>query len=259
MAGAFAGLGIAGMGDLGSREIVIERHELKLPKWDAEGMKIAVLADLHLRDSAAAERARRAHEMAVAEKPDLIVNVGDFVSVFEAPHRKFLAHCLEPLHEAKCPCVGILGNHDFASNYPRLVAEGIMAASPMRILMNELIDVQGVSISGLTDCLIGIPDWNVPRSRLTSRSFLSLVHEPDYVESNPQSVSLQISGHSHGGQICLPGGIPLHTPYGSRKFVAGFYPDAEVPLYVSRGIGTSGPKWRIFCPPELTLLTLRGM
>jgi len=258
LAGAAAGLSVAAMGDIGSRDVVIERRTLTLPKWDAKGFKIALLADLHLRDQVAADRARHAHELAVAEKPDLIINVGDFVSKFQPMHRAFIKHALEPLHDAKCPCVGILGNHDYGSQVPEIVHRAVSSVSPMNILVNETMEVHGVSIVGMDDCLISNPDWNVPRERAFSRSFLSLVHEPDYVVHNPETVSLQLSGHSHGGQICLPGGHPIVTPYGSRKYVSGFYPDADVPLYVSRGIGTTGPKWRIFCPPELTILTLQG-
>lgn len=257
MAGASAGLGIAALGDLTSRDIQIERHELTLPTWDAQGMRIAVIADIHLRDQEAAERARTAHMMAVAEKPDLILNVGDYVNQFERPNQQFLAHALEPLHDAKCPCFGIMGNHDYGTSVPGVVAQDVQK-SPMRILVNEVVDVQGISIAGIDDCLQGRPNWNVLRSPSVSHSFLSLVHEPDFADRNPSNVSLQLSGHSHGGQICLPGGIPLVTPFGGRKYVAGFYPDAEVPIYVSRGIGTGGPKWRLFCPPELSILTLRG-
>ncbi len=88
-------------------------------------------------------------------------------------------------------------------------------------------------------------------------SLLVLFHEPDYVKITPTNVSLQLSGHSHGGQICLPGGRPLHTPYGANTYYAGYYANAPVPLFVTRGVGTIGPKLRLFCPPEVTILTLR--
>jgi predicted MPP superfamily phosphohydrolase len=65
-----------------------------------------------------------------------------------------------------------------------------------------------------------------------------------------------MSGHSHGGQFRFPGGYtPMHTDLG-RAHPRGFYPDAPTPLYVSRGIGTTGPPSRFNCPPEVAILTL---
>jgi predicted MPP superfamily phosphohydrolase len=85
-----------------------------------------------------------------------------------------------------------------------------------------------------------------------------MLHEPDYVDDvTPAECSLQVSGHSHGGQMCLPFGRPLSLPRGARKYFGGFYPDAKVPLYVSRGVGTIGVDLRFFCPPEVTVLTLK--
>jgi len=245
------------MGDFGSRDIVVERRELKLPRWDAHGFRIALIADLHLRDSEAVERARTAAELAMAEKPDLIVNVGDFVSAWHPAQERYLWEALDPLRDAHCPCLAILGNHDYGTDVPRLV-QAALAKSPMTILVNRIVEVNGVTVAGMDDCLLGTPQWSILKARSVSHSFLSLVHEPDYADRNPSTVSLQLSGHSHGGQICLPGGLPIHTPYGARRFIAGYYPDGDVPVYVSRGIGTSGPKWRLFCPPELTILTLNG-
>ena len=92
-----------------------------------------------------------------------------------------------------------------------------------------------------------------------SKSLLALFHEPDFVSEVPKHVSLQVSGHSHGGQICLPGGYAVHTPFGAKKYKSGYYPDARVPLYVTRGVGTTGPDYRLFCRPEVTILTLRGV
>ncbi len=257
-AGALTGLGVAGLGDFGSRDVVFERHELRLPRWDADGFRVAMLADMHLRDAEAVERARHATELAIAEKPDLILNVGDFVSKLEAVQHEYLTKALEPLHDAKCPCYAIMGNHDYGSTVPRMVVD-MVNRSPMKMLVNHIAEVGGVTLAGFDDCLLGNPDWNLLRGCSVSHSLLSLVHEPDFVDRNVSSVSLQLSGHSHGGQICLPGGFPIRLPSGAEKYSAGYYPDAEVPLYVSRGIGTTGPKWRIFCPPELTILTLRGV
>jgi predicted MPP superfamily phosphohydrolase len=75
------------------------------------------------------------------------------------------------------------------------------------------------------------------------------------VERLETKSSLVVSGHSHGGQVCLPFGIALYTPYGARKYIAGYYAEARTPLFVSRGVGVNrGIRYN--CPPEVNILTL---
>jgi predicted MPP superfamily phosphohydrolase len=85
-----------------------------------------------------------------------------------------------------------------------------------------------------------------------------LAHEPDYadyVASYP--VDLQLSGHTHGGQLRIPFLLPLYLPKLGRKYVWGRYQIRELALYTNRGLGTINIPARLNCPPEITLLTLR--
>src|SRR5437870_2194984 len=88
-----------------------------------------------------------------------------------------------------------------------------------------------------------------------------VLHGPGYVDELPQSIAprpaLLLAGHTHGGQIRLPGFTPV-LPVGSGRFVAGWYRDTLAPLYVSRGIGTVFVPARLFCPPELPVFSLRS-
>ncbi len=244
-------------GTLSTGWISVERHEIALPHWDADGFRVVVLSDLHTNIDEEVDRAKIAVRMALDEKPDLIAMPGDFVN---AGHESFLARVrksLEALHEAKCPVVASLGNHDyFSRNVPGVVAA--VQTSSAIVLRNQAIEVAGVTVAGVDDAIAGENRTEFLAGSSFSKSLLTLMHEPDYVDTMPGHVSLQLSGHSHGGQICLPGGIPLHTPRGAWKYWAGYYPDAKVPLYVTRGIGTVGPRWRLFCRPEITVLTLRS-
>jgi uncharacterized protein len=125
----------------------------------------------------------------------------------------------------------------------------------MRLLRNETVELDGVRICGIDDALMKKHRPDLVRG---NKNTLALLHEPDFVDDLDPGPSLLLAGHSHGGQICLPGGVALHTPRGARKFTSGFYPDNPIPVYVSRGVGTTGPNWRLFCPPEATILTLHG-
>ena len=92
---------------------------------------------------------------------------------------------------------------------------------------------------------------------------LLLGHEPDYAIAIVQRqhlsrVDVLLSGHSHGGQVRLPGGIPLTLPPGASTFYEGIYHIGHTELYVNRGIGTVGVPFRLNCPPEITVFTLKG-
>jgi uncharacterized protein len=256
-AGGMAAVGTVGWGQLGSEHLKIERHELRLPRWDAGRFKVAFLSDGHVNDPLATARMQEAIRLAVAEKPDVILYGGDFLNSASPDVLAQIGPAFDGLHSATCPCYTILGNHDYWVYDVPAVLETVRS-TPMRLLRNEAVDVGGVTIFGLDDGLNNRHRPDLISSPRNSKSLIALFHEPDYVEHVPEEVSLQLSGHSHGGQVCLPGGIPIHTPKGSKRYRSGFYPNANSPLYVSRGIGTTGPNWRMFCPPEVSILTLVG-
>lgn len=86
-----------------------------------------------------------------------------------------------------------------------------------------------------------------------------LWHEPDRaIECAAAGASLQLSGHTHGGQVVLPLIGPPVLPSGGRKYPSGLYQVEEMPLYVTRGVGLLNPRIRWNCPPEVTLITLRA-
>jgi uncharacterized protein len=256
-AGLGLGIATAALGDVSATALEVSRSELALPNWDAGGFKVAVLADLHANNPEEANRAARACSLAIGEAPDAILIPGDFINQRDTGHFPNLRRALSPLRAARCPVIGTLGNHDYVFGQSDRVAE-VVRQCGIQLLRNSLTEIQGVTIAGLEDAIEGHPDIGFLDRGFFSRSLICLLHEPDFVTVQPESVSIQISGHSHGGQICLPGGIPVHLPYGGRDFVAGFYPEAKVPLFVTRGVGTTGPQWRLFCRPEVNVLTLKA-
>lgn len=235
----------------------VERTTLQLPKWDADGFKVAFLSDFHLHDHNLVALTERAVQMTVEEKPDVVLLGGDFIDARRPHGMQRVTKTLAALSQARCPIYAVLGNHDYAAaDLNSLIQE--LSRPPFHLLRNQTAEVRGVTIGGLDDAIMGLHRFDSLLQRPRSRSFLCMLHEPDFCEEAPDSVSLQISGHSHGGQVCLPGGISLHTPRGARKYISGYYADARVPLYVSRGIGTTGPHIRTFCRPEISILTLKG-
>ncbi|MBS1723335.1 MAG: metallophosphoesterase [Armatimonadetes bacterium] len=250
-----------GMSQFDNRnDLRIERSQLKLPRWDADGFTAAFLSDMHTDSRQQGERAAHAARMAIQEKPDVILVGGDFVSSMSPMALPLALSFVDVLMESKIPCYAVLGNHDYwVKETPRVIRElsSKLQTKRSRLLRNETVEVSGVTIAGVDDGIAG-RDRHDFLARHHDKNTLLMFHEPDFVVRVDKRASLMLAGHSHGGQMCLPFGISLHTPRGAKKYIKGFYDHAKVPLYVSRGIGTVGPDRRVFCPPEVSILTLSG-
>lgn len=235
----------------------LEKRTLKLPNWDAEGFRVAVVSDLHLNGPKETVRAKRAVQMALEQRPNLVLIPGDFLNVVYPHTIENISSVLSLFSDFGTPCAAVMGNHDYFSKSPSQIIERV-SRSPVKLLRNEVFECEGVTVAGVDDAIVKRERFDFFHEGQVSKSIIGMLHEPDFVVGMPKFVSLQISGHSHGGQVCLPTGVPLFTPYGARNYVAGFYPNADVPLYVTRGVGTTGLSYRLFCRPEVTLLTLRS-
>jgi predicted MPP superfamily phosphohydrolase len=255
-----AGYGLAGSlfsaayADYSVHNPQLERVELRLKRWKADGLRVGFITDIHVNDPDEMARARRAAEMLAATKPDILLFGGDCVNSSRQDGIDNIALALDPLKDLTCPKLAVLGNHDYASGAVEEIVRALGNAG-FRILRNETAIFPEFRVAGYDDQLWGNRD---PKFVPNDHGTIALLHEPDSVDHVPETLSLQLSGHSHGGQICIPFGLPLHTPKGARKYRRGFFPNARVPLYVSRGVGTTAFKWRLFCPPEVTLLALRS-
>jgi len=237
-------------------QLVVENHELQLPRWDVPGFRVAVLADLHVDNPRRTKRAMRACQLALESKPDVVLIAGDHASSTESHTIRSIEATFDLFRGAHCPVLAVMGNHDYWGAMPQKLIR-VIKSSSVRLLQNESIDIGGVCIAGVDDALMKRHRLDFFPEDQCPKSVIVLLHEPDYVEDVPTHGSLQISGHSHGGQICLPLGGAVHTPRGARKYTRGFYGSAPIPLFVSRGVGTTGPDVRLFCKPEVSILTLQ--
>lgn len=259
-AGLAAGGAVGAIGAVSTGDLELVKREIHLPNWDADGFRVAFLTDPHTTRPWSRDRAIRAFQMLHAEKPDCLVLGGDYIAGRGWFEDGFVHDLSGEIHShASYPVYAVLGNHDYAPGpiTTKRVVDAIRK-NGVKLLVNQVIDYQGVVIAGFDDAIFGRHDPSSVPIPADARSVLGILHEPDYVEDVPTSVKMVLSGHSHGGQVCLPGGVLLYTPTGARKYVEGYYPDATCPLYVSRGVGTVGVDVRLFCRPEVTILTLRS-
>jgi uncharacterized protein len=241
--------------------LVLERKTVKLLKLPNafDGFRVVLLTDLHLHPFTSANLIRRTVEITNSLKPDLVLLGGDYVCGFaEAAFE--LGPILESL-DAKHGLFGVLGNQDHFRG-ARIVLEGLRRAS-IPVLMNEGVELTigdaSIFLAGLDSVLAGKAD---PRAAFSARknepATLALVHEPDYIDRLRKlvPVDLQLSGHTHGGQVRVPGLGPIVLPMGGRTYVEGLYRVGASQVYTSRGIGMVGIPFRFNCPPEVTEITL---
>ncbi|HZW92913.1 MAG TPA: metallophosphoesterase [Candidatus Eremiobacteraceae bacterium] len=248
----------------------IVRQEFFLPRWPEEmdSFTVAILSDFHYDPYFSAHPLRAAIPMVNSLHPDLIVLTGDFVSVPEIGKKKRGANDAEPCAQLLRQLAGaphglwaVLGNHDYETD-PDHVTHALQAEN-IRVLANQsdAIERNGARIwlAGVTDVLSWTADLSETLHRVPSgEAVIMLAHEPDFAdEASRFPIDLQLSGHSHGGQIRIPLLPPLYLPPLARKYILGTYHIRDLTLYTNAGIGTVMVPMRLNCPPEITLLTLR--
>jgi len=247
----------------------IVRQEFFLPRWPEEmdGFTVAILSDFHYDPYFSAHPLRAAIPMVNSLHPDLIVLTGDFVSAPSIGNKKKAAFAAEPcarlLRQMTAPhgLWAVLGNHDDETNADH-VAHALEAEN-IRVLANRSDAIEGngarIWLAGVTDVLSGTADLSETLHRVpTGEAVILLAHEPDFADQASRfPIDLQLSGHSHGGQIRLPLLPPLYLPPLARKYILGTYHIRDLTLYTNAGMGTVMVPMRLNCPPEITLLTLR--
>jgi uncharacterized protein len=248
----------------------IVRKEIALSRWPArlEGFSVALLSDFHYDPYFSVHPLHASINMVNGLHPDLIALTGDFVSVpLFSKNDEAAASAAEPcarlLRQMNAPhgLWAVLGNHDFYSD-PRRVTDDLHAQG-IQVLANQSVPIERNGarfwLAGVNDVLSGTANLtstlhDVPADEAT----VLLAHEPDYADYvSRYAVDLQLSGHSHGGQVRLPFVPPLYLPDLARKYVWGQYKIGSLTLYTNPGLGTIGLPVRLNCPPEITLVTLR--
>lgn len=199
--------------------------------------------------------------------PDLIVFTGDFVDdpgYLEDHDHEPIIHILGNLN-APLGKYWIYGNHDHGG-YGTEIIYDIMKGSGFQLLKNSHTEIkeddESIILAGIDDLMLGKPDIEASLLDADPNLFtMLLAHEPDFADvAVNYSVDVQLSGHSHGGQIRLPIIGHLYTPMYAEKYVLGKYTiDNKMKLFVNGGIGTTRVPYRLFCKPEVHEYTLKSI
>lgn len=250
----------------------VTRIEWPLPEWGpTEGRaRLVALADLHVVPGRRGERRLKEIAVAVLElNPDVVVILGDIVNGHmkdESLPPEEIASGLRPLLE-RCAVYYVLGNHDYAYGARKIhrafMAEGLVPLEGRSVRIGfpngKMLQLSGVR----DDSCFPVRSVHVPARLLPSVPQILITHSPSLYPKVRGKVNLILAGHTHGGQICFPGGEPV-SPAPShgctrRMLRGGFYAEGGgPPMYISRGLGTSVLPIRLFCPPEIVCFDLRG-
>jgi predicted MPP superfamily phosphohydrolase len=257
-AGATAGT-CYGFAEAGGFEVT--RPMVAVPNLPSafDGLRIAFLTDLHHGPYTGLPFITSVVRATHALNPDLILLGGDYC----LREGKYIRPCLEELKSLSAP-LGVfagMGNHDYAHGPDETRRElrraGVEELSNGGVWLRRGTD--RVRLAGVDDLWWGKPDASVAIGEATSDSaVLLLSHNPDYCETlRDPRVGLVLSGHTHGGQVRVPGMRNPFIPsrYG-HKYSHGLVDAPTCRVYVSRGLGATGLPVRYNCPPELTLITL---
>lgn len=258
----FVGAGVGVVTGGVTHGTVYERHRITVTRADVsvaalpralEGLRIALLTDLHLSAMVPAEDIAAAVQLTLDARPDLIVLGGDYVTFAD---KRFITPCAELLEPLAAPAgvYAVMGNHDDEPEMTKAMARnGVAVLADNRTTLTfrgERIELVGIRFwtrrtQDITPLLRGATGWTILAA-----------HDPRrFDQAAALNLPLLLSGHTHGGQIVLPGIGAI----AARKFpvAEGLLIRDNTTMFVSRGIGTIYVPCRISCPPEVAVLTLK--
>ncbi|HET8819564.1 MAG TPA: metallophosphoesterase [Xanthomonadaceae bacterium] len=248
-------------------QLVERDYVLRLPGWtrECDGLRVDVLADIHTGSPHnGVDKLDRIVRTVANGDADVVLLAGDYVilSVFMGKYvdAGVVARHLRPL-AARKPVYGVLGNHDWWKDGPKVAASMRAAGITMVDNRSVPVSVRGCEfwLAGIGDLWEGDPDIAAAFAGIPDdgRPAIALSHNPDLFPRLPERSTLLVAGHTHGGQVTLPllGNIVAPSKLGDR-YASGHVEDDGEHVFVSPGLGTSILPVRFGIPPEISRLTL---
>jgi uncharacterized protein len=244
-----------GFANIKDHKIVINRVEIPGLHKSFHGFKILHLSDLHLDvfEGMGAHLGRICSTL----KFDVALITGDFRFHTHSNYYPTFREIEALARHLKCTygCYGILGNHDFLEFVPKLESHGV------RMLLNESVELNKdgarLWVVGLDDAhFYGVHDYSKGFERIPEdEKKILMIHSPETLDKAHQhGADFVLAGHTHAGQVCLPGGLPLWMNASCpREYCRGHWNYLGMPGYTSSGTGSSGLPIRFNCPPEVAV------
>jgi len=260
--GATALVGVAYSTVIEPGWIEVTPVSLSLPGLAPEfcGFRIVHLSDIHMGDWMNAARLDEVVRLANEQSPDLVAITGDFITRRADSHMRDLVCGLSRL-KARDGVVAVLGNHDYWSGAQAV--RDVLVASGVHEVANDFRTIRRgdskLHITGVDDIIVGRDRLDLLLARLPADGVaVLLAHEPDFADESAATgrFSLQLSGHTHGGQVVVPLFGPLLLPPLVHRYPNGYYQVGGMIQYTNRGVGVVSPFVRINCRPEITVFDL---
>lgn len=237
--------------------LTVDSYALRLGD-SGQKLRVVVLADFHLGVYKHRDWTAKVVAETNAQEPDLVLLAGDYVT------RESGLEALEPLRDLEAP-LGVyaaLGNTDYrvgaVSVRKRIESYGV------EVLTNESLPLtvgdRTLRLIGLDDFWYGDRDWEAALAEVEADALkVLLVHNPDSApRAEREGLDLVVAGHTHGGQLRLPviGPLTVLPTLIGRRFDRGLFDYGQLKLFITPGVGESGPRARLFCPPEVSVLEI---
>ena len=265
----FAAAGRAYISQGWSDWLDVTQVRLALPRLPGSfsGFRIAQVSDIHMGGWMTIERLRQVFDTVNKIAPDIVAITGDFMHSYDSRviYDQELLVLEAELKElaTKFEILAVLGNRDYWADASAIL--GMLQRCGVKPLVNKIHEVQRgkdfYHIAGVDDVIAGQSRLDDVVAELPDKGCAILMaHEPDFADVSAATgrFDLQISGHSHGGQVNLPLiGAPV-LPQLAHKYPQGLYRVGEMYQYTNRGVGMTEPFIRINCRPEITVFTLES-
>jgi hypothetical protein len=253
-----------GMSEFDSCHFEVVPIDIIIPELDPvfEGFTIAHITDIHLGQWISKERLTGVMELVNEQKPDIIAITGDFVSYAIDHIIEDLTECLKTLNPNNVS-IAVLGNHDHWLGADKI--RNVLKNSGILDISNDVYTLKDgeamIHFAGVDSVTLNKHRLDLVMDKIhESGPAILLAHEPDFadISSTTGRFSLQISGHSHGGQFVIPGIGTFVRGKNFLKYPVGKYQVGEMIQYTNRGLGTNVFWLRINCPPEITIFSLKS-
>ncbi|MEM6821251.1 MAG: metallophosphoesterase [Verrucomicrobiota bacterium] len=253
--------GISGLGHRNFRDIQIIENPIEFSDLPNEFDKFRILqiSDLHLDLDPGLADVVVEKILPMKGQYDLAVLTGDFRNATYGDFHPALALTEKIVNTLDSPIYGVLGNHDYLEMAPRLESMGVC------MLLNESTDLEH---NGAKIALVGIDDPHLYQTDNMDRATadvckgvfsILLSHAPEtFEQAEAAGFNLFLCGHTHGGQICLPGGYPIVTHCEAPRFCSrGNWAWKRMKGFTTTGTGGCGAALRLNCPPEVVIHELK--
>ncbi len=245
-----------------AKTLTVRRINIPDSPYSLSGKTIAVFSDVHLGFWVSTEQLKKCVDKINSLHPDYVFFAGDFADKAQHNYTPILKETVSILSELK-PFYGkfaVLGNNDYCMSTVKEFSVAALSLSGFTILRNTAARLSDDTVLiGIKETNYNIPDIKTPISIVKDNDYVILLaHQPDFVDTASNfGVDLQISAHSHGGQIYLGPFSKYFLPVGAKKYCRKGAKVSKTKLLISHGIGLHTIPFRLFANPDILLIKFR--